>query len=267
MKKNSFIALLLAVALPVVCYFIIKNVTAKAVHIPPHYFADSVITTTENGKLKEDTLWHQLTDFELSNQLGEKISWDKMKGKVVVADFFFTHCPSICPQLTLNMRRLQGSITNSKKYGDTHPDFIQFLSFSIDPERDSVLALQQWADKFKVDPRAWWLLTGSKKTIYDLAINDMKIGVQDGSGIDSDFIHTDYFVLIDSNRNVRGFYHGLDSVSLGRLSKDIIFLTLEKNKQNEKAFSKELKLILICSTLFTLISIIGFFIYSKKNAD
>jgi Uncharacterized protein SCO1/SenC/PrrC, involved in biogenesis of respiratory and photosynthetic systems len=190
-----------------------------------------------------------------------------MKGKVIVADFFFTHCPSICPQTTANMKRLQTSITNGNKFGDKRPDFIQFLSFSIDPERDSVPALKAWANRFKIDSTEWWLLTGNKKEIYDLCINDMKLGVIDGKGIDTSFIHTDQFVLIDANRNVRGYYHGLDSADLARLSKDIIFLTLEKDKTKQSATTNKVKNIIIISTVITLLVVTGSFVYSKKNAS
>lgn len=265
MKKNSFIAILVTVIIPVICYFIIKSLTAEAVRLPPHFFADSVITKTEKGKLITDTVWHQLPDFSLTNQNGKTVSWADMKGKVVVADFFFTHCPSICPFTTANMKRLQTSITNGNKFGDKRPDFIQFLSFSIDPERDSVAALKNWANRFTIDSSAWWLLTGNKKTIYDLCINDMKLGLIDGHSVDTNFIHTDEFVLIDGNRNIRGYYHGLDSADLAKLSKDIIFLMLEKDKTKQSAVAKEVKTIIVISTLITLLVVIAAFVYSKKK--
>ncbi|MBS1653741.1 MAG: SCO family protein [Bacteroidetes bacterium] len=263
MTRKSFLSLLLALVVPVVCYFIVKALTDKAVVMPRHYYADSIVSKTVKGKLVTDTIWHKLPDIELTNQLGKKITWDSMKGKVVVADFFFTHCPTICPRLTLNMKRLQESITNSQKVGDTKPDFLQFLSFSIDPERDSVEALKRWADRFQINPEAWWLLTGSKKEIYDLSENDMKIGLQDGHGIDSDFIHTDLMVLVDTNRIVRGYYHGLDSASLSQLSKDIIFLTLEKDKSKKSFLAGQLELIAVVF-LLTLIAL-GIFLYLFKR--
>lgn len=267
MKKNSIIALLVTVVFPVICYFIIKSLTAEAVQLPRHFFADTVVTKTEKGKLVTDTVWHKLPNISLTNQNGKTISWADMKGKIVVADFFFTHCPSICPLTTANMKRLETSITNGNKFGDKRPDFIQFLSFSIDPERDSVAALKGWADRFKIDSSEWWLLTGNKKEIYDLCINEMKLGLIDGKGVDTGFIHTDQFVLIDANRNIRGYYHGLDSADLAKLSKDIIFLMLEKDKTKQSAISKEVKTIIVISTFITLLVVIAAFVYSKKNAN
>ena len=219
---------MLAILLPLTGYFIVKTASQKALQLPRHYYADSVITAVKKGKETTDTIWHQLPDFSLTNQQGHLVSLEDLKGKVIIADFFFTHCPTICPRLTLNMKRLQESITNAQRTGDKTNQYVHFLSFSIDPERDSVERLKMWADRFQVNPEKWWLLTGKKKDIYDLAIKEMKVGVEDGKGVDTNFFHTDYFVLIDTNRHVRGYYHGLDSVSLAKISEDIILLTMEK---------------------------------------
>jgi len=256
---------MMALLLPLVCYYFVKKYSETAVTMPPHYFSDSVIVKTKNGKQYTDTLWHRLSDFTLTNQLGKNVSWKDMTGKIVIADFFFTHCPTICPPLTRNMKRLQESITNAQRVGDKTNQSVHFLSFSIDSERDSVERLKYWADRFQINPEQWWLLTGSKKTIYNLIINEMKVPVEDGEGVDTSFEHTDHFVLIDSNRNVRGFYHGLDSAYLAKLSKDIILLTLEKSP-NEKSFlSGKLELIAVV-LLITLagLGLLLFFIRKKS---
>jgi protein SCO1/2 len=239
--------LLLAVILPLGAYFFIKRLSDTAMILPPRFYPDSVVTKSEKGKIITDTIFHQLSDISLTNQLGNKISWDDMRidstGKIIVADFFFTHCPSICPTLTLSMKRLQDGLKRSEKIGDRTADYVQFLSFSIDPERDSVAELKKWADRFQVNPVNWWLLTGSKKEIYDLCINEMKLGLVDGDGVDTSFIHTDRFVLIDRDRIIRGYYRGLDSVSVEKLSEDIVLLSLEKSKKDKNFFDGKLELI------------------------
>ena len=233
MNKKALFGLMIAILLPVISYLIVNTYSKNALVLPRHYIYDTVINKTVDGKLTTDTIWHRLPDFELRNQLNEKISWKKMEGKTVVADFFFTHCPTICPELTKNMKRLQQEITNANKVGDQQPDFLQFLSFSVDPERDSVEALKKWADRFQINPENWSLLTGDKKTIYDLSIGHMKILAVDGKGIDTSFLHTDFMVLIDKNRNIRGYYHGLDTLAVKQLARDIIFLTLEKDAKRK----------------------------------
>lgn len=234
---------MLAILLPLVSYFIVKRKSEHSIVMPPHYFADTVVTVTQKGKHVKDTVWHRVADFSLTNQENKLVTWDSLKGKIVIADFFFTRCPTICPSLTLNMKRLAESIHNGKRVGDKSNKLVHFLSFSIDPERDSVERLKKWADRFQINPEQWWLLTGNKKMIYDLIIHEMKIPVDDGQGIDTNFLHTDHFVLIDSNRHVRGFYHGLDSASLAKLSEDLVLLTLEKGPKEKSFFAGKLQLI------------------------
>ena len=233
--------------------------------MPRRFFADSVVTSVKKGKEVTDTVWHTLPDFTLKNQLGQTVSWDDMKDKVVVADFFFTHCPTICPKLTGNMKLLQESITNAQRVGDKTPDFIHFISFSIDPERDSVPQIKKWADRFQVNPEQWWLLTGDKKTIYDLAINDMKLTTVDGHGVDTSFIHTDRFVLIDPKRHIRGYYHGLDSADLKQISNDIILLSLEKDPDKESFLAGKLELIaVVFSIAIVAVGTLLFFFRKRK---
>lgn len=236
---------MLAMLLPLTAYFIVKRKSETAVTMPRHYLADSVVTVTKKGKRAEDTAWHRLANFALTNQEGRTVSWDSLKGKIIIANFFFTHCPTICPGLTLNMKRLAESIHNGQRVGDRTNKQVHFLSFSVDPERDSVERLKYWADKFQIDPEQWWLLTGDKKVIYDMVIEEMKVGLVDGNGVDTNFIHSDRFVLIDSNRHVRGYYSGLDAQSLAKLSNDLVLLTMEKDPRSKSFFDGKLQLIAV----------------------
>ena len=142
MNKKALYAVLLALLLPLVAYFIVKNKSETAVHMPRHYLPDSIVTVTKNGKRVNDTVWHRLPNFSLTNQEGKTITLDSLKGKIIIADFFFTHCPTICPRLTTNMKRLAESIHNGQRVGDRTNKKVHFLSFSIDPERDSVERLK-----------------------------------------------------------------------------------------------------------------------------
>jgi protein SCO1 len=264
-NKNALYAIMLALLLPLVAYFFVKIKSENAIHMPPHYLMDSVVTIIKKEKKVIDTVWHQVGDFSLHNQEGKPVTWDSLKGKIIIADFFFTHCPTICPGLTRNMKRMAESINNGKRVGDKTNKLVHFLSFSIDPERDSVERLKYWADKYQINPENWWLLTGDKKAIYDLAINEMKIGLVDGKGIDTDFIHTDHFVLIDSNRHVRGYYHGLDSASLTHLSNDLVLLTMEKNPNAKSFFAGKLQLIAVVFLMAILGVGLMFYFLRKKS--
>lgn len=268
MNKTAIYAIMLAALVPLGSYFIVKRYSESAIQMPRHYLADTVITSTRDGKEYSDTNWHKLPPFSLTNQLGKQVSWDDMKGKVVIADFFFTHCPTICPSLTRNMQRLQESITNSQRVGDKTPNFLHFISFSIDPERDSVDRLKQWANRFQINPDQWWLLTGDKKDIYNMSIEEMKVTAVDGQGIDTNFIHTPYFVLVDTNRHVRGYYNGLDTLELGRLSNDIILLTMEKDPGRRSIFAGQLQVIAV-AFIAAIVGVGGllYFIRNKKKKN
>lgn len=279
-NKKALYAILIALIIPLII-FLYVNALPKAA-IPKPVFYDSVSSIVKNGKKKTDTFWHHLPDFTLTNQLGQKVSLnDILKsgtdsgGRIVVADFFFTHCVTICPVMARNMKRLQNSVKKAVDVDGKQTELVQFVSFSIDPERDSVAALKKWADRFQVDPSNWWLLTGDKKTIYDLSLKHMNLGVQDPN-VDSTFPHSDLFVLIDKNGVVRArrdkfgnplLYHGLDSTSLANLSEDIILLSLEKDPKKPSFFEGQLTIIAVSMLITFLVVGLFLFFYRRKFAE
>jgi len=261
-NKTALYALILALLIPLVSYFIIKQMSTDAVHIPKPVYEDTTISKVVKGKIEKETIWHKIPDFTLTNQEGNEVSLHDMVRvdpetgdtvpKIIVANFFFTHCATICPGMTMNIKKLQESIKKSGKVGDRSADFVQFLSFSVDPDRDSVAALKKWADRFQINPYNWWLLTGDKKTIYDLSLNNMSLSVQDPQGVDTGFFHTDIVVLIDRDRVVRmprdeygnpRPYHATEEKDLLKLSEDIILLMLEKDKKKKSFFAGKLELL------------------------
>ena len=213
----------------------VKKFTDDTNFIPRRYHYDTVITKVKDGIEVSDTVWHSVKNIQLQNQLGKTVSLSDLNGKILVVDFFFTHCISICPKLTANMKRLQQAIKtrDPRKLVDT--PFIQFVSLTVDPERDSPSVLKKYADKFQLNHDTWWMLTGDKKTIYDFGLNEVKLGVPDSSSVDTNFIHSEYFVLLDRDRVVRGYYNGLDTVALNKLSEDIVFLMLERDKKKKRS--------------------------------
>ncbi len=266
MNKKALIAVLLVILVPLTAYFIIKGKSERNIHMPRHYLPETVITKTKKGKQVEDTVWHQVKDFTLTNQDGRQVSLSDLQGKIIVADFFFTHCPTICPGMTMNMKKLAESVHSGKRVGDRTNRQVHFISFSIDPERDSVPELKAWADRFQVNPEQWWLLTGDKKTIYDLALEEMKLGLVDGEGVDTNFIHSDRFVLLDSNRQVRGYYSGLDTAAIAQLANDMVMLTREKDPAGKSFFDGKLQLIAIVF-LITLVGVFLFLYFFNKKRN
>lgn len=220
--------------LPVVGYLVVKRLGEDAINMPPRYYYDTVINKIVNGKMVSDTIWHSVDNITWINHLGKEVSLSDLKGKIIVADFFFTRCPSICPTLTKNMKTLQDALKLRDERIRIDTSFVHFLSFTVDPDRDSVPVLKKYADKYGVNHDIWWLLTGPKKKIYDFAINELKLPAQDGESIDSNFIHSQRFVLLDRERVVRGYYNGLDTAALARLAEDFTILMLEKDRKKKR---------------------------------
>lgn len=231
MNKKALAGMAVAVLLPVFCYLVLKYASDQAVHMPRHYLMDTVVTRVDKGKTISDTIWHTTGNIRLQNQLGDTVNLYDIKGKIIVADFFFTHCGSICPRLTANMAKLQRSFL---KGGDPNhkidTSIVQFLSFSIDPDHDSASVLKAYADRYGVDHDNWWFLTGPRDSIYRFAFEELKVDKFSEEPVTPEFIHTSRFVLLDKKYQVRGWYNGLDSTSLGQLAKDIGVLMLEKDK-------------------------------------
>jgi protein SCO1/2 len=280
MNKKALYGILIALLIPLVAYLIMRTVDTVA---PPHrVFFDSVSAKISKGKEVTDTVWSRVPDFSFTNQSGQKVSWKDLmyqrndstiEGKIVVIDFFFTHCPTICPTMTRNMKRLRDNIKNNNAVGDREADFVQFLSVSVDPERDSVPELKKWADRFQINPENWWLLTGNKKEIYDWARNGLKLAIVDGGNVDTNFMHPQLFMLLDKDRVIRArkdengnvkMYNGLDSTDLKNLAEDIVLLSLEKNPKRKSPLAGNLEVIAIAFAIVA-VGIVFLVLFMKKE--
>ncbi len=199
MKKNSSIWLfaLLVLVVPAAAYALVTIYEKNAGSLP-------VL-----GKTKD----HSITEFRLTDQDGNIKGTDEWKNKIVVADFFFSHCPSICPKMTNNLKAVQQEFAGDEK--------VLINSISIDPERDSATQLKKYADHYNIDTRNWSLLTGNKKDIYKMARNSFLIVATDGDGGPDDFIHSEKLVLIDTKKRIRGYYDGTSSKEVNQLIRDI----------------------------------------------
>ncbi|KAA2244751.1 SCO family protein [Chitinophaga agrisoli] len=214
---------MLAVLVPLLGYLITDHYGRNVVPVPRFYIPEGVDTVVKNGSTHYDTVYHTIRNFKLTNQQGQQVGLQDLPGKVVLVDFFFTSCTSICPTLTANLKKIQEAYVKN----DT---LLQLLSFSVDPERDSSERLRWYANKHGINPDNWWLLTGDKKEIYDLARHDFFVSVTEGDGGADDFIHTEKLVLIDKNGHIRGYYNGLDSNAIRQCANDIAVLHLEKDR-------------------------------------
>lgn len=263
MSKKALLALCLAIAVPFISYLLVKHFGDEAVVMPRRFYDDSIITNIKDGKQTTDTVWHQAKNITLVNQLGDTVNLDQLKGKILVIDFFFTHCGSICPALTQHMKKMQDALKRQDniKYVDT--SFVQFLSFTVDPERDSVPVIKKYADKYAINHDTWWMLTGPKKTIYDFAFEELKVDKYNDDPVDSSFVHTSRFTLLDRDRIVRGYYNGLDDTSLSKLGNDMVLLMLEKDRKKPSSLFLEVAAIWPIF-IIVIIAVILFLFFNRK---
>jgi protein SCO1/2 len=174
-----------------------------------------------NGKKVVDSLNHKIGSFNFKNQYGKVISEKTVEGKVYIADFFFTSCPSICPVIKGNMKKVYNKYKNQK-------DFM-ILSYSIDPKRDTVGRLSWYANKLNVKSEAnWHFLTDGQTDINKLAAEYLSFAAADENE-PGGFGHSPYILLIDRQRQVRGAYDGTDTKKVEELIKDISILLNEKS--------------------------------------
>jgi protein SCO1/2 len=164
-----------------------------------HYSKKLPIYFERELDARGDTIYHTIEDFRLVNQFGDSVSLATYKNNILLANFFFAKCESVCPKMN--------TFISEHIYREFRKDTsIIFLSFSVDPTNDSVPVLRNYARHFNADSsyRNWQFLTGSKSKIFDLAANSFRIpGVDD---VHQGLLHSDKLVLVDKQGRVRGIF-------------------------------------------------------------
>ncbi len=169
---------------------------------------------------KVDTIYHQIPPFRFLNQDSTWVSEKDMAGKIYIADFFFTSCPTICPKMKTQLLRIY------ERYAAN--DQIRILSHSIDPAFDTPSVLKQYAERLQVKAPRWNMLTGDKAAIYKLGEKSYLVTAQEDKNEAGGFVHSGAFILVDKNRHVRGIYDGTQETEVNHLIEDIEILLQEK---------------------------------------
>ena len=176
------------------------------------------IEIEKNGKT--DTIYHKIPDFKFLNQDSTWVSQKDFDGKIYVADFFFTSCPTICPKMKTQLLRIYQRYLNN-------PD-IKILSHSIDPDYDRPNVLKKYANRMEVDSKKWNFVTGNKSEIYKIGQKSYMVSAQEDPNEAGGFVHSGAFILVDKNRHVRGIYDGTKEPEVNKLIEDIEILLHEK---------------------------------------
>lgn len=219
-RKKFLILLLLLIGPGLILIYLSKG--DNAFKILPYYgekYAES----------PRDTVYHTVPDFSFIDQFGNTVTMDDFEGKILVVDFFFTTCPTICPIMTKQMTRLQWMLEDPA-YNDVH-----LLSHTVNPENDTPEVLREYGESQGADFERWTFLTGQKDKIYEQGFEGYLLSTQEDAGAPGGFLHSSYFVLVDKNRHIRGFYDGTSTKEVDDLFTDIKMLKKESIlKESEK---------------------------------
>lgn len=171
-----------------------------------------------------DTVYHTIPDFIFLNQDSVFVKTEDLEGKIIVANFFFSTCPSICPVMTKQMKRLQTELSLDS-------NLVVFLSHTIDPETDTPEKLRAFAKRYEANTYNWHFLRGDIDYLYEVA----KEGYLSTALIDEEepggFLHSSFFVLVDKEGRIRGMYDGTVEAEVDLLAKDFQILKKEYDRK------------------------------------
>ncbi len=180
------------------------------------------VTKTVNGKQVTDTVYHTIPAFSYINQDSVAINNKSLDGKIYIADFFFTSCPSICPIMKKQMLRVYNEFKGNNE--------VSFLSHSIDPKHDTIPVLKKYAEKLGVDAKQWHFLYGNKDSVYKIAEKSYMSSVFEDKKAPGGYVHSGYFILVDKEKRIRGAYDGTNEEQVSQLIEDIPVLLAEYKK-------------------------------------
>lgn len=226
-KLKVFLALLVVLIIPIALFLLLSSKRDKTRLMPEYFNPIGKEIIQDGNKIIEQPKYKQVSEITLINQMGDTVSLNKdLKDKILIINFFFSSCPSICPNMSHHVSVMQKSFL--KKI----PEKFQFITISIDPENDNVDAIREYANRYTTHHDKWWFLTGKRDEIYNYMKNELglKLDSEDPNHID----HSTTTVLVDMKRYIRGYYNTLDVAELEQCARDAIFLTMEKEKKKPK---------------------------------
>jgi protein SCO1 len=174
-----------------------------------------------NGQLRTDSAAHRIPDFAFVSQYGDTVTNRTFAGKIYVADFFFVTCPTICPKMKTQLKRVYDKFRNQPR--------VAFLSHTIDPQHDTVPVLREFAQNLGVTGRQWLFVTGDREKIFDIGQQSYMVSASADASAPGGAVHSGAFVLVDRNRHIRGMYDGTTVDGTDKLMADIDKLLTEEN--------------------------------------
>jgi protein SCO1/2 len=195
---------------------------SKERKLPIYGVRDTRVIKNADGSSTVDTIYQTIPKFDFLNQDSVSLTNDNFKDKIYVADFFFTSCPSICPIMHRNLKKVYTSFKENPE--------VMFLSHTIDYKYDKPSVLKKYAAKLGVDANKWEFAYGNKEDVYKIAEKSYLVSVQEDTTSKDIYVHQGWLVLVDKDKRIRGAYDGTDAKAVEQLEKDIPVLLAEYKK-------------------------------------
>lgn len=219
---KRFIILVLILIVPGFLYYLLQAKGKNRYKPLPIYGSKQVAKTFHKvrGKVVYDTVYHKIPDFELHDQDNNLITQKNFSGKIILVNFFFTKCPTLCNDISKNIADLALSYRKN--------DMLKFVSITVDPITDQPAVLKTYADHLKADKNQWKFLTGDTSKIYPLSKNGFLVTALGGNGNPENFVYSEKLILIDQDRRIRGYYNGASVNEIAKLNDEIKVLIAEE---------------------------------------
>jgi protein SCO1/2 len=213
--KQSFFIAIAVIVVPILIYFLMNAGKQNYKRLP--VFGEKV---APNGADIKDTIFYTIPDFKVTSQTGQTVTQQTFNNSIYIANFFFASCKDVCPIMNAKVETVY---EKAKEYAE-----VKFISFSVDPENDSVPVLAAYAKKFHADPNIWYFVTGSEEDIFKAGQGFLLPVSIENKTVD----HSQQLLLIDKQNRIRGIYDGLDDLEIKRLNEDLKVLLYEYHHTN-----------------------------------
>lgn len=216
------VALLFLLIGPIAAFYLISSGDHQFIDLP--YYGPREWDYKADGTA--DTIYHKVPGFSFINQFGDTVTEKDFEGNILIVDFFFSTCPTICPVMSNHMSNLQLQLK------EEHFNRVKLLSHTVNPEYDIPDTLLKYGEEHEADFDRWTFVTGQKQEIYKQGVKGYLLPAQEDALAPGGFLHSEQFVLVDENRHIRGFYDGTDLAEMRRLMNDVKMLLKESNEKS-----------------------------------
>lgn len=222
-QVKKIIVLVFMLAVVPSAFFLFRNSTSHYGSLP--YIGEHDVIAPG------DTAYFTVPPFRFIDEDGMPFTDKDVQGKILIVDFFFTRCTSICPKMSVQMQQLQLQLD------DPEYDDVLFLSHTVDPDHDTPEVLKAYAKRLEADPKRWKFLTGNAPDIYRQGNLGYLLSANADSSAAEQFVHSPQFVLVDKRHHIRGMYDGTDTESMRELVNDLKLLLKEQKDRATRAAS------------------------------